>query len=45
MNRVNVLEESISALGDILVEIESDDIMGLIDWLAPDVSVPEDVAD
>ncbi|MCQ8905834.1 MAG: hypothetical protein NQU45_08990 [Methanothermobacter sp.] len=45
MNRVNVLEESISALGDILVELESDDIMGLIDWLAPDVSVPEEGAD
>ncbi|WP_242451185.1 RNA-binding domain-containing protein [Methanothermobacter sp. THM-2] len=38
INRINVLEEPITALGDIMVEIESDDLMGIIDWLAPDVS-------
>lgn len=38
IGRVNVLEEPITPLGDIMVEIESDDIMGIIDWLAPDVS-------
>lgn len=38
IGRVNVLEEPITPLGDIMVEIESDDIIGIIDWLAPDVS-------
>ncbi|MFB2623882.1 MULTISPECIES: RNA-binding domain-containing protein [Methanothermobacter] len=38
IGRVNVLEEPITPLGDIMVEIESDDLLGIIDWLAPDVS-------
>ncbi|HEY0196296.1 MAG TPA: RNA-binding domain-containing protein [Methanobacterium sp.] len=34
---VNFSEEAISPLGEINVKIETDDVEGFIDWLAPDI--------
>lgn len=38
IGRVNVLEEPVSALGDIMVKVRCDDITGFIDWLTPRIA-------